>query len=1113
MKNWKKAISLILALCMFVTLLPLLSVQAEAVSVSNLVKKYDKEREQQGKAYIDDTGWYWPLGPDGSRSITSLYGYRNLNYKAASKWHPAIDIGAKKNDKVYASKDGVVIAAVEDSKSSTGCGTNVRIYHGKDSNGTSISSAYYHLNSIEKGIESGTYVRKGQLIGRAGKTGASTGVHLDFRICYGTNFPSVNKDTIAKKYMCVNPAKSQIVKNASAANKIIKEDKTVPVFYETSKSADFDGKNYHNYGITYTMIACEHKSYDSYGLCTFCREPDPSKCVTKDVTSNIGYYTAAADSPAVTIRTTPYDCGGDNANVVVTLAAGEIAYIHTVKSMTNSFGKLWYEADTYMTKSGVEHKGRFFIYFKHLQTMEDPTKTGMILFNIKDPVKNQRITANSSHKLYGTIISMAGFTSIEGKITNASKTYSYTQHTVKNPVGTRFTINGTELDNKLKFSKVEEGACFLTYTVTDKKGNVQSIEIPFVATTDGWPNLSIVANSENIVGGKRLTFTAYRNGTVATDATVTVVQGEFLEQTGTGSCTIDVTNSGAVKVSAEAKKCNSVLGEYPITVDQTPTPEIHDPIETDAGSEVSITCESEAEIYYRLDNGTLLKYEKPFILEQDTTVTAYATCLGSTDSAYTSRRITAALPRDPVLTADKTVAAQGTNIALFWTPTLGAEEYQVWTKYEGGDPQLYTTTKSTSTSIRLEEAGQYVVYVTADAREKTFHSNELSLDAKADCQVLFYDVNKEVMYMQTVKWSDSVTPPEVPAVRGYNFTGWEDSASLARITQDTAFYAKYSPISYRVRFYGFDGELLDTQRVNYGSAAIAPAPGTCRAGCVFAGWNVMYAKENDSKCDPDYVDSDLDLQAVQIWENADLPVLITGVTALYNSSAGTYSIQVQMTNGPTNAQAALLRATIENRDGQMLRTGSMEYAIVANGSQEVNMTIKYPDPASVVKVYVLGIDEEGRTTGTLAAEYRATVTQNAGEAWTPFSDWSETAVQPSENCEVETKTQYASRTMQTTNSSSETLSGWERAGTSSVVWSGVWSDWSTTAVSASDTLQVETKQVAATTKTQYLYRRYVGTYGSNKSYTHFCPDNKYIVKSTQKDHKHLTGVVHPAVAL
>ena len=81
-----------------------------------------------------------------------------------------------------------------------------------------------------------------------------------------------------------------------------------------------------------------------------------------------------------------------------------------------------------------------------------------------------------------------------------------------------------------------------------------------------------------------------------------------------------------------------------------------------------------------------------------------------------------------------------------------------------------------------------------------------------------------------------------------------------------------------------------------------------------------------------------------------------------------------------------------------------------------------------------------------------------------WSNWSASSVSNSDSRQVETKTAYRYRSKETTTGSSENMSGWTLYDTT-YSWGnyGGWSDWSTNAVSSSDSRKVETK-------TQYRYR-------------------------------------------
>jgi murein DD-endopeptidase MepM/ murein hydrolase activator NlpD len=87
--------------------------------------------------------------------------------------HDGADLVAVTGTPVYAAADGVVIGAAPNG----GYGNWIRIDHqGK------LSTVYGHLSSFAPGIQEGTRVSQGELIGFVGNTGRSTGAHLHFEI-------------------------------------------------------------------------------------------------------------------------------------------------------------------------------------------------------------------------------------------------------------------------------------------------------------------------------------------------------------------------------------------------------------------------------------------------------------------------------------------------------------------------------------------------------------------------------------------------------------------------------------------------------------------------------------------------------------------------------------------------------------------------------------------------------------------------------------------------------------------------------------------------------------------------------------------------------------------
>ena len=84
-----------------------------------------------------------------------------------------VDYAAPSGTPVHAVADGVVSFKGW----SGGGGNTLRIKHAGN-----LETGYLHLRGFAKGINKGTRVKQGDLIGYVGSTGTSTGPHLDYRI-------------------------------------------------------------------------------------------------------------------------------------------------------------------------------------------------------------------------------------------------------------------------------------------------------------------------------------------------------------------------------------------------------------------------------------------------------------------------------------------------------------------------------------------------------------------------------------------------------------------------------------------------------------------------------------------------------------------------------------------------------------------------------------------------------------------------------------------------------------------------------------------------------------------------------------------------------------------
>lgn len=111
--------------------------------------------------------------PLDAARISSGFGMRRHPILGYSRMHRGVDFAAPTGTPVYAAGEGTVAFAGWRGD----YGRTVILRH---SNG--ISTLYAHLSTIPGGIRAGARVRQGQVIGRVGSTGMSTGPHLHYEV-------------------------------------------------------------------------------------------------------------------------------------------------------------------------------------------------------------------------------------------------------------------------------------------------------------------------------------------------------------------------------------------------------------------------------------------------------------------------------------------------------------------------------------------------------------------------------------------------------------------------------------------------------------------------------------------------------------------------------------------------------------------------------------------------------------------------------------------------------------------------------------------------------------------------------------------------------------------
>lgn len=137
------------------------------------LEKFIKNRQavSQGQAPnvedLSSDGYIWPT----AGGVGSGFGPRFHPILRYNRPHTGLDIGGAQGAPIYAAKSGKVIAAGVRG----GYGNTIVIDHGDG-----LSSLYAHQSKFE--VSNGASVETGEIIGRVGSTGMSTGPHLHFEV-------------------------------------------------------------------------------------------------------------------------------------------------------------------------------------------------------------------------------------------------------------------------------------------------------------------------------------------------------------------------------------------------------------------------------------------------------------------------------------------------------------------------------------------------------------------------------------------------------------------------------------------------------------------------------------------------------------------------------------------------------------------------------------------------------------------------------------------------------------------------------------------------------------------------------------------------------------------
>ena len=127
--------------------------------------------------YYDETGKsakkFLVRKPVAEAVMTSPFGWRVHPLTHIKELHSGVDWAAPLGTPIFAAGNGTI----EWIGPRGGYGKYVRIRHADG-----YETAYGHMTAFARGLEVGSRVRQGQIIGFVGSTGVSTGAHVHFEI-------------------------------------------------------------------------------------------------------------------------------------------------------------------------------------------------------------------------------------------------------------------------------------------------------------------------------------------------------------------------------------------------------------------------------------------------------------------------------------------------------------------------------------------------------------------------------------------------------------------------------------------------------------------------------------------------------------------------------------------------------------------------------------------------------------------------------------------------------------------------------------------------------------------------------------------------------------------
>lgn len=395
------------------------------------------------------------------------------------------------------------------------------------------------------------------------------------------------------------------------------------------------------------------------------------------------------------------------------------------------------------------------------------------------------------------------------------------------------------------------------------------------------------------------------------------------------------------------------------------------------------------------------------------------------------------------LTLSATDLPLNENLTLNWLPGKYAADYAVTLVPEEGqaDPVLLEASE-TAASFSFEAPGVYHVEVVSRNSEGSSEPlRSESFTVHPDCQVDFLNYDGTLISSQSVPYGSAATAPTVPERTGYKFAGWDKG--FTEITQDTEVTAQYQIETYAVSFYsvGKNRRIGSVQMVEYGSSAVIPE-------------NIDNCYEIDEECvfsgwhvefgsrgtDPMKVDGDMTLIATQSWRNEGLPIQITLDSAILKEDGKTYSVTGTVKNTGDEPRSFKLLATLKTSNDKAVKCVILADRTLAPGESQ-RIGDTVVYGEKISSIEYVAVGIKGDSRTGGAWSELTSVPISASKTWGAWSEWYTPEEVTGSHDDMERKTQYRYRNkVRATSSTKNWSSPWVFENETYTY--GSWSGWS-----------------------------------------------------------------------